>query len=1012
MLKTALPVSCQPKDPSVHRKTRYPDSWPLLSPRGEAKPGPGPDRSHQQAAQAVGVQLAQLPLKPVRCTADHHPPSDGAADGTSHTAPVPAQTVVPALPASCDPLPPGSSPADHLNAIRLRITEFDPNKAKFDSFWILGAASEVAVVTALGSVSALCGALAWLGNGLDASVAHLDQKAARQQYIDALAHRLCAVQAWKDLADHLCAHPQHKAAQDLFVAAAEAVKLLDSVLNSYENLYKPPTEAALRQERRAREHQLNEKRVEARLTPPADATVHANEVKALEARVQALPLDHAQRRKALKELEKEREVLARQIQGLPGTDPVERKRLSEAFAATELDIQRLRDHFKATARIALLRKPEGLGHKQAKTQRDKQLVAYRMPLEAGSATLLFASIAPELASLALELGLAGTGLGVLTAPFLARSATLDKREAALEAKLGTQNTELARRRLATAQHLDLHFGAAANTPHTRIARSLVRNQMHAMVTHHTRNKLLPDLSTWRFWKSRLVKRGVVPGLLFGAGAFCIFTALSVASAGGVAIAASVVTATVLVGFLVKVIATAAYRQLTITSKAIWRECAARHALAVLGHQNIHRLYDGSPDEIRLAVDMIRLSAPPELRSYLSEHKLRHDNPYLATEWMAHEIHQAALQVQAGQDANTTNGLAIQLALAMGLPQETMNYLLRGRGRFATDAQHLDECRKAIGSAVFQLPMLDGADLPLQVAPLDVEETGTRLERCLFACEGLEDTDSKQRLMTPYEKLAQQVLVDGPLPQAVEAWLVPAEDGGVASADRLHVDVALMDMRRALLQYHGIDRDTLLRLRQWLNEQNDTHVLMGGRSLPRHRLALLLDAVLEQTEIEPLDAIEPLPKASPAALSHELVAAAIKQTGKDMEHDKLKKLRSKGLRAFPHPLGTAKQLNEKDHPLSEERGLLDQVVNNLKKALPRDGNDNIVVPAPYTSVDEWLAKELPETAKRCVLLGDALVETANIGQEKQRKALHDRMLELAEATNRCATRVRHLAAAAA
>jgi hypothetical protein len=257
-----------------------------------------------------------------------------------------------------------------------------------------------------------------------------------------------------------------------------------------------------------------------------------------------------------------------------------------------------------------------------------------------------------------------------------------------------------------------------------------------------------------------------------------------------------------------------------------------------------------------------------------------------------------------------------------------------------------------------------------------------------------------------------VLVDGPLPQAVEAWLVPAEDGGVATADRLHVDVALMDMRRALLQYHGIDRDTLLRLRQWLNEQNDTHVLMGGRSLPRHRLALLLDAVLEQTEIEPLDAIEPLPKASPAALSHELVAAAIKQTGKDMEHDKLKKLRSKGLRAFPHPLGTAKQLNEKDHPLSEERGLLDQVVNNLKKALPRDGNDNIVVPAPYTSVDEWLAKELPETAKRCVLLGDALVETANIGQEKQRKALHDRMLELAEATNRCATRVRHLAAAAA
>jgi hypothetical protein len=91
----------------------------------------------------------------------------------------------------------------------------------------------------------------------------------------------------------------------------------------------------------------------------------------------------------------------------------------------------------------------------------------------------------------------------------------------------------------------------------------------------------------------------------------------------------------------------------------------------------------------------------------------------------------------------------------------------------------------------------------------------------------------------------------------------------------------------------------------------------------------------------------------------------------------------------------------------------RIVAELKDKLPRDPDTKeVVVPKPYTSVNDWLTQELPKTAELATKTGDLFESMENTGQDKQRQRTQQRFHDLAAVATQCTQWLKQAPAAAA
>lgn len=714
MLKTALPHHALgddgPKAPNgpLSKTTISPKNGPSLQERPPTSASPSAERS---AAQSVCEHLRVRPsraLRPQRTSTNLPRRSGRTPAQSSHI-----QAALPPLPTICQTFQPGASPGDHQNAIRDRITRFDKSKGKVDFAWFVGLVIDAAFTCAIPGAGSLAGIGGWLGNLGDFNLVNQDYKLSNAQYKEAQTHRGAAVQAWKELAQHVAAHPEHQQAMDLLAATAEIVKLLDGVLNSYENFYKPPTEAALRQELRSRLYQYHLKDTQGTVEGRQQDAAHVAELAALKARVEAMLPGRKKRRVNLARLRSQRTVLEKQLAVEVLSDD-RRAALARQLADIDKDIKLLHDHRKAMATPVVLRKGKHFGQKGAK-KLNNDMALVRIPLDVSNAALSMAAVVPQVlaasADAALGLPIAAALVAGAGAVLSHRSAELDQQEALKEKELHPQNIAKAYQAIEHARRLLQELDDCADSPQVRMQRRALLTQINAQVRFITMSKGSLLAGRLRKLKSKVMKyltRLQIAAVIVSVG----MTAAFIPGAGFVTMSVGLLATAVTLGFLAYVTCSARWREKTITRKLLQQQLAFEHAYRVLGAEVAGNLQALPLERIAVIAEALQLSAAPELRPYLTPEKLMGDNCFFTIEWMAKDFHAATQARLAGKDVQLKDYPGAAMAMAMGLPAGTGNYLLRGGQMFdaAQPEHYLDECRKLLAVNLFRLPVADAQKL--------------------------------------------------------------------------------------------------------------------------------------------------------------------------------------------------------------------------------------------------------------------------------------------------------------
>ena len=618
----------------------------------------------------------------------------------------------------CQPFQPGATPGDHQTAIRDRIGAFDDKKSQVSFAWFITGVLDVAATCALPGVGSLASVGGWLGNLGDFSIVRQDYKQSRAQYKQALAQRAVAVRAWKELAEHVAANPGHQQAVDLLAATAEIVKLLDSILNSYENFYKAPTEAALRQEQRARLYQLHQKRAQGMVEGRQQDHAHVAELDVLKARVKVVLPDRKKRRNNLARLRSQRGVLEQQL-AVDVLSDGRRAALTQQLADVDKDIKLLRDHRKAMAMPVVVRKSKYFGQKGAK-KLNSDMTAVRIPLDVANVSLSVAAIVPQVLAAGVDVAvglpvgaLVASGAGALLAQ---RSAGLDNQEGKKEKELHRKNIAGAYQLIENAQGLLQQLDACADSPMVRMQRRALRTEINAQVRYITMSKASLMMGRLRKLKSKVVKY-VTRLHLVAIGVSLGLTVALIPGAGFVAMSFGLLATAVTLGFLAYVTYSARVRETTINRTLVQQQLAFEYAHKLLGAEVVENLQALPLERIQVIADALRLSSPPELRPYLTVEKLTGDNCFFTIEWMAKDFHAASQARLAGKDVQLKDYPGAAMAMAMGLPAGTGNYLLRGGQMFDAERpeHYLNECRKLLAVNLFRLPVADTQALADQLA---------------------------------------------------------------------------------------------------------------------------------------------------------------------------------------------------------------------------------------------------------------------------------------------------------
>lgn len=677
----------------------------------------------RDAAQSVCDHLHMRPPKPSRqrSSSTLSRRSSRTTVSSSHT-----QAPPPPLPQICQAFPPGASPGDHQNAIRDRVTRFDDMKGKVDFGWCVSVLADAVLTATISNAGALFSVFNWVGNCGDFHLVNQDYKQSHAQYMTALAYRGETVRAWKELAQYAAAHPDHQRAKDLLTAMAETVKLLDAILSSYENFYKPPAEAALRQELRSRLYQYHQKSVQGVVEGRQHDPAHVAEVAVLKARAEVMLLDRKKRRANLTKLRSQRLALEKQLAVEVLSDD-RRAALTQQLADVDKDIKLLRDHRKALARPRVLRESEHFGQKGAK-KLNNDMALVRIPLDVSSVGLSVAAVVPQLLAASAD---AALGLPIGAAVAVGVGAALSHRSARLDGQEGLKEKELHRRNIATAYQviadaraLLQRLDGCVDSPQVRMQRRALLTQINAQVRFITMSKGSLMMGRLRKLKSKVMK--YVTGLQFIAAiATVVLLVLLVPGAGFVSVAFGLLATATTLAFLGYVTFSARWREQTITRKLLQQQLAFEYAHKMLGAEVVENLQALPLERVEAIAEALQFRAPPELRPYLTPENLMGDNCFFTIEWMAKDFHAASQARLAGKDVQLKDYPGAAMAMAMGLPAGTGNYLLRGGEMFdaAQPQRYLDECRKLLAVNLFRLPVADTQELADKLAasaePLEI-----------------------------------------------------------------------------------------------------------------------------------------------------------------------------------------------------------------------------------------------------------------------------------------------------
>ena len=715
-----------------------PKLWATFKSRSPSSPAPAShpatERMTHAAAQTVCAHLGVRPSRPLRRTRIRsiplRPTSAAALPSQGMLVPAeplsdvdPRQAPQQALLNIIQPYAEGRSPGEDQNEIRQRVTRFDHSKGQVDTVWMMGLVLDLTFNSAFQSAGGLAGVVAWVSNVRDFRLADDDETLTKEQYQHAQAHRRVSIQAWKDLASYVAAHPDDPQAADLLIAMAEVVKLIDGVLNSYENFYKPPTEAGLRQEGRLRQHKHLLKLTEGIRTGRQQDPVHTAELALLETHANALPLGRKERRESLARLRGRREAIEQQLM-LDQLSDDTCEALTKQLAGLDQDIKLLEDHRKAVARPLVLRKAKYFGQKRAKLYNTRDSAYVRIPLDVANAGLAVTSIVPQIAAASVDaaigLPIAGAITTGLSAAIGHRAADFEAQEAKKEKELHRRNIAACYQRITSAQRLLDQLKNCPDSPQVRMQRKALLNQIGAQVRFLAQSKASVRMAQVRHVK-QTVMRHINKLQIAAAVAAVTMGALAVPAAGAALTAVGLLATTTLVAFLAYVVYNAKWREKSISQKLLRQQLAFEHACKVLGPQAALNLGALPADRVALIATALQAGAAPQLKPFLTAEKLQGGNPFFTIEWMAQAFHQASQDRQAGKDVQLKDYPGAVMAKAMGLPPGTAEYLFRGGQLFDAEhpVRHLDECRKIIAGNLFQLPVANAEQLPSYTAPHDL-----------------------------------------------------------------------------------------------------------------------------------------------------------------------------------------------------------------------------------------------------------------------------------------------------
>lgn len=826
------------------------------------------------------------------------------------------------------------------------------------------------------------------------SAANYEEALQQIEALDTPLKRAMASLAAEDSSDE-----EREVALATTVVAMELLRMLNSILDTYETAYLPPHEKNLRKACRALQTERLQKQIE-RAQLPADAQERRRaldeQIAALGQRIDELK---PRARQDLKALLKEhlaqfdalRERILHVELGVEGTlqDEKELPRLRAQLDALKADIDVLQGFVDGT-RLKLLDFTDAMGNAEIKLFRDSKLFWARTALDMLATGVGAAASATGLLSVVAS----STALSLLTALVNAFLAGLDRAEATREMQAADASAALIQGKLLKVASC-LQSNQQLPPEQQKILNIVLRNIMDSRLgdlrwtKKHTKAQAMR-----RFLKGLAVQLLGSPKQI----AFVIAGLTLLASNPGTAVPLLVTAGALSAVFGALFLAFAAAEQLAKKQRKDRhkrRLDVSRRFVSLHGGSGITRFYTGSDAERERMARELRLGVPKKLRKHCSVEALLSNQP-LSNLWLMDQLHQEGVNPPA---KGSPPSLAAQICSGAGLAAGTLGYLKQVAQEQQPEAAR-EEMQAVLAEELFGFKHYDASRLLDTRAPLLPAATQERLDSVLLAAV---QTTKYQALTT---------VLTAPVSEPERQWQL---------LNSPQARTELLALRHELMTtgQPPIDQQDLEGLVK-ANAANEVHsmLMLGSGVVSPEAMdglvrALSVPELYQDTGL--VQASQSLSKAAAPRVPPTQLMKAVKEAGRrdQRKHNPLARLAHVIGIPTRNPLGSSSRACRalKDSSDAQKAKLIEAVLLEYKKLLPVDNVTGQPLVPQGKSEREHLMELLQETAEqarvfRAEVDAGAEDEERLVGKQDYRALLAKRQGDLAALAEECVTHLKN------